>query len=64
MVTTSIKVFGRLKGPRFLDSGFSDEEAISFSRRLKSSLALSMSLLGPLLSSAVVKVDGLALANY
>ena len=36
----------------------------SFSRRLKSSLVLGFSLLGPLLSPAVAKVDGYALANY
>ena len=36
----------------------------SFSRRLKSSLAFGLSLLGPLLSPAVAKVDGYALANY
>ena len=37
---------------------------LPFLRLFKSSLVLGLSLLGPLLSSAVAKVDGYALANY
>ena len=37
---------------------------LPFSRLLKSSLVLGLSLLGPLLSPAVAKVDGYALTNY
>ena len=39
MATTSIRAFGRLKGPRFFNSEFSDEEAIFFTSLLADTIA-------------------------
>ena len=39
MATTSIRAFGRLKGPCFFDSEFSDEEVIFFTSLLADTIA-------------------------